>query len=109
MRQALLEFVIAYRRGRHGISAGAGWEDPAGGLGRRGTALCVFSHQGLGSGDYRRSPESQAAQAWMENARCPGMLTGDALYADTALAQAKWTGVRTTFKLKKTSPNSTPT
>ena len=57
--------------------------------------------------------EPRAAQAWMETvaARCPGleMLTGDALYADTALAQAIVDrGKDYTFKLKKTNPNSTP-
>ena len=122
VRQALLEFVIALqaRRG-DGISAAALDGKTLRGVWAEGEqlkALCVFSHQGLAALDQvtigTHLEEPQAAQAWMETvaARCPGleMLTGDALYADTALAQAIVDrGKDYTFKLKKTSPNSTPT
>ncbi|MYC35752.1 MAG: hypothetical protein F4X66_02390 [Chloroflexi bacterium] len=55
--------------------------------------------------------EPQATQAWIEAmaSNCPGLeiLTGDALYADTGLAQAMVDrGKDYTFKLKKTNPNS---
>ena len=78
----------------------------------------MFSHEGLAALDQvaigAHLEEPRAAQAWMETvaARCPGleMLTGDALYADTTLAQAIVDrGKDYTFKLKKTRPNSTPT
>ena len=120
--QGLLEFVTALqsRRG-DGIATAAldgktlrgVWED-----GEQLKALCVFSHQGLAALDQvtigGHLEEPWAAQAWMETVAdsCPGleMLTGDAIYADAALAQAIVDqGKDYTFKLKKTSPNSTPT
>ena len=112
-----LEFVIALQVQRgHGITTAAlegktrrgVWEE-----GEQLKALCVFSHEGLAALDQvaigTHLEEPRAGQAWMETvaARCPGleMLTGDALYADTARAQAIVNqGKDYTFKLKKPGP-----
>ena len=113
----LLEFVIALQAKRgdsitiaalDGKTLRGVWE-----AGDQLKALCVFSHNGLAALDQvaigAHLEEPRAAQAWMETvaARCPGleMLTGDALYADTTLAQAIVDrGKDYTFKLKKPAP-----
>ena len=122
VRQALLEFVkeLQVRRGDSittvaldGKTMRGVWEE-----GEQLKALCLFSREGLAALDQvaidSHLEEPRAAQVWMETvaARCPGleMLTGDALYADTTLAQAIVDrGKDYTFKLKKTCPNSTLT
>lgn len=117
VRRVLLEFVLALKRRRgHEITTAAldgktlrgVWED-----GAQLKALCVFSGEGLAALDQvaigHHFEEPQAAQEWIEAvaSHCPGleMLTGDALYADTGLAQAIVDrGKDYTFKLKKPTP-----
>ena len=122
VRWALLEFVLdlEQRRG-HEITTAALDGKTLRGVREDGVqlkALCVFSREGLAALDQvamgHHFEEPQAAQAWIEAvaSHCPGlqMLTGDALYADTGLAQAIVDqGKDYTFKLKKTNPGSTKT
>ena len=100
VRPARLEFVIALQAQRgDGIATAALDGKTRRGVGEAGEPLkarCVFSRDGLAAlaqvviGAHRE--ETRAAPAWLETvaARCPGleMRTGDARYADTALAQA---------------------
>ncbi len=100
VRPALLEFVIALQAQRgDGIATAALDGKTRRGVGEAGEPLkarCVFSREGLAALDQvvigAHREELRAAPAWLEPvaARCPGleMLTGDARYADTALAQA---------------------
>lgn len=122
VRRGLLEFVLALERGRgHEITTAALDGKTLRGVredGEQLKALCVFSRAGLAALDQlavgNHFEEPQAAQEWIEAvaSHCPGleMLTGDALYADTDLAQAIVDrGMDYTFKLKKTNPSSTTT
>ena len=122
VRRALLEYVLALEQRRgHEITTAALDGKTLRGVredGEQLKALCVFSREGLAALDQvaigSHFEEPQAAQAWIEAVagHCPGleMLTGDALYADTGLAQAIVDqGMDYTFKLKKTNPNSTAT
>ncbi|CZB23369.1 hypothetical protein FLM9_1604 [Candidatus Synechococcus spongiarum] len=122
VRRVLLEFVLALEQRRgHEITTAALDGKTLRGVREDGTqlkALCVFSREGLAALDQvamgNHFEEPQAAQEWIEAvaSHCPGleMLTGDALYADTNLAQAIVDqGKDYTFKLKKTNPDSTTT
>ena len=100
VRGALLEFVLALerRRGHEGTTAALDGKTLRGVRedGEQLKALCVFSREGLAALDQvvvsHHFEEPQATQAWIEAvaSHCPGlqMLTGDALCADTGLAQA---------------------
>jgi len=122
VRRALLEFVLALEQRRgHEITTAALDGKTLRGVRENGTqlkALCVFSRESLAALDQvamgNHFEEPQAAQAWIQAvaSNCPGleMLTGDAMYADTGLAQAIVDrGKDYTFKLKKTNPDSTAT
>ena len=117
VRRALLEFVLALEQRRgHEITTAALDGKTLRGVREDGAqlrALCVFSREGLAALDQvamgNHFEEPQAAQAWTQAlaSNCPGseMLTGDALYADTGLAQAIVDrGKDYTFKLKKPIP-----